>query len=165
MKAEFDVKLTEKDLFGFNIYQIYRGSQGILSILIAIVIFIMAGITFSKGQPMYGLLYIVGGIFVIVYIPVNLKMRVKRTMSTNEVLSGTLHYEVSENVIRVTQGEETGELPWNRIYKLVANDKRILIYSNRINAYIIPREQIGDQYEPFVEIAKAKLEKYRLKVK
>ena len=33
-----------------------------------------------------------------------------------------------------------------QIYKIVANAKQILIYSNRKSAYIIPMEQIGDQY-------------------
>ena len=41
----------------------------------------------------------------------------------------------------------------------------MLVYSNRVNAYIIPREQITDKYDDFVEIAKSKLEKYRLIIK
>ena len=87
------------------------------------------------------------------------------TLKTNEVLSGVLHYEVTEDAICVSQGEEKAELKWEQIYKFVANKKRVLVYSNRVNAYIIPREQITDKYDDFVEIAKSKLEKYRLIIK
>ena len=32
MKLEFDVKVTEKDLYSFNIEQAYKGSQGVISV-------------------------------------------------------------------------------------------------------------------------------------
>ena len=165
MKTEFDIKLTEKDLYDFNIYQIYRSSQGIISILLAIIVWVMAGITFSNGQIAYGLMYLAGGFVFLFYIPLSLKLRVKNTMNTNEVLSGVLHYEVTDKAISVSQGEEAAELMWSQIYKLVANDKRVLVYSNRVNAYIIPRNQINEKYDDFMHLAKNSLEKYRLIIK
>lgn len=165
MKTEFDIKLTEKDLYDFNIYQIYRSSQGIISILLAIIVWVMAGITFSNGQIAYGLMYLVGGFVFLFYIPLSLKLRVKNTMNTNEVLSGVLHYEVTDKAISVSKGEEAAELMWSQIYKLVANDKRVLVYSNRVNAYIIPRNQINEKYDDFMHLAKNNLEKYRLIIK
>lgn len=83
-------------------------------------------------------------------------------LKTNAVLSGNLHFLVSEENITVTQGEENGVLEWNQVYKLVAGKKYIYIFSNRQNAYILPKEQLGDNYDKIVEIAKAKLEKFRL---
>ena len=65
----------------------------------------------------------------------------------------------------IKQGQESGELLWEQVYRLVSNDKRILVFTGRMNAYIIPREQIGDKYEPFIELAQKKLEHYRLKIK
>lgn len=166
MTAEFDVKLSAQDLFGFNMYQTYLGGvHGAVSILMALVFWISAGFTLRQGQVGYGVLYIAAGVLFLVYMPVSLWLRSKKTILTNKVLSQTLHYEVSDECIKVTQGEETGELPWNLVYKIIANDKRILIYSNRINAYVVPREQIGKQYDTFVQIASKQLESYRLKVK
>ena len=34
MKLEFDVKVTEKDLYSFNIEQAYKGSQGVAIIAV-----------------------------------------------------------------------------------------------------------------------------------
>ena len=44
VKTEFDIKLTEKDLYSFNIYQTYHGVHGIFSILIAALVFVRTGI-------------------------------------------------------------------------------------------------------------------------
>ena len=38
MKLEFDVKVTEKDLYSFNIEQAYKGSQGVISLLFAVLL-------------------------------------------------------------------------------------------------------------------------------
>ena len=61
--------------------------------------------------------------------------------------------------------KKTGDMEWQAIYKIVANAKQILIYSNRKSAYIIPMEQIGDQYAAFRTLAEQKLEKYKLRIK
>ena len=61
----------------------------------------------------------------------------------SEVLRGTLHYEVDEEGLHVSQKEESALLPWKQIYKMVATKHNVLVYSSRINAYVIPRAQLG----------------------
>ena len=165
MSVSFDVQLQAKDLYRFNMYQTYTGLQGFVSIILGILGFVMAGITFGEAEVPYTIMYIVVGLLFWFYIPVSLWLRAKATMKTKKVLAGKLHYEVSEDSIHVTQGEDCGELPWDAIYKVISNKKQILIYSSRINAYIIPREQIGDQYDSFCEVARKKLESFRLRLK
>ena len=75
------------------------------------------------------------------------------------------NFEIDEKVIKVSQGEETAELPWNQVYKVTGNKKRILIFSNRRNAYILPEEQLGEEFSKVKEIATEVVEKYRLKIK
>ena len=156
MSVSFDVQLQAKDLYRFNMYQTYTGLQGFVSIILGILGFVMAGITFGEAEVPYTIMYIVVGLLFWFYIPVSLWLRAKATMKTNKVLAGKLHYEVSEDSIHVTQ---------DAIYKVISNKKQILIYSSRINAYIIPREQIGDQYDSFCEVARKKLESFRLRLK
>ena len=165
MEVSFDVQLQPKDLFRFNMYQTYTGMQGVLSIVLGILGFVMAGLSVGKAEIPYTIMYIVVGLIFLFYIPVSLWLRAKQTLKANAVLAGKLHYEVSEDSIHVTQGEDCGELPWDAIYKVISNKKQILIYSSRINAYIIPREQIGDQYDSFCEVARKKLESFRLRLK
>ena len=165
MKTEFDVQLQAKDLFGFNMYQTYLGgTSGAVSILLGILILVMAGYNLTHGEVGYGLLYAAGAVVILAYNPFTLWTRAKAVMKKNEVLAGVLHFCITEESITVTQGEESAELPWESVYKLVANDRRVLIYSSRVNAYIIPREQIEEQYELLKVIAEAKLPAFRRKI-
>lgn len=164
MTVEFDVQLEPKDLYRFNLYQTYTGSQGIISILIAILAGVMTAVSISDGSYNYAFLYGVFFVLFLGYIPVTLWTRAKLSLKTNAVLAGTLHYEVSEEVIRVTQGEESGELPWKQIYKMIATKHNVLIYSGRKNAYIIPRTQLGDKYGELSALAKSQLESFRVKM-
>ena len=153
MKIEFDVKVTEKDLYSFNIEQAYKGSQGVISLLFAVLLAAAAVLSAQKGNTGYVVLYIIVGILVLLYVPFSLKGRVKMIMKTNEVFSKPLHFEIDEKNIKVSQGEEMAQLPWEQVYRFVANDKRILIFSNRKNAYILSKEQLGDSYEALKELA------------
>ena len=45
-----------------------------------------------------------------------------------------------------------------------SDKKQCLVYSTRINAYIIPREQLGEQYKELAKIANEKLPKHRVKM-
>ena len=165
MKASFDVTLTPRDLYRFNMVQTYTGMQGIVSIVLGILGFVMAAISGRDGSTAYMFLYIAVGVLFLLYIPVALWYRAKVTLKTNQVLANTLHYEVSETNIHVSQGKETGDLDWDLVYKIVADKKQVLIYTTRKNAYIIPQEQIGEQYAAFRAIAEEKLENYKLRMK
>ena len=70
MKASFDVTLSPKDLYRFNMYQTYTGFQGWSSIALGILGFVMAGISFQNGKTSYTLLYIAVGFLFLLYIPV-----------------------------------------------------------------------------------------------
>ena len=48
MNVTFDVKLTPKDLFTFNMRQSYRGMQGVLSIVLPLLLFVQAGLNYKN---------------------------------------------------------------------------------------------------------------------
>ena len=163
MKIEFDVKLETKDLYLFNMGQAYKGLQGIISIVIPAMIFVYT--VYNRDNVSIGtsILNIGIGILLLVYVPISLYLRSSKIVKSDEVLSKPLHYAVSEEGIRVTQGEADALLEWKNVYRMVAKGSRVLIYSNRIHAYIIPRHQVEKEYDALVELAKTKLEKYRIK--
>ena len=165
MKIEFDVKLSAKDLYLFNMYQAYKGMQGILSLILPAFIFVYAVYNWDNVSLGTSLLNIGIGILLLVYIPISLWLRSDKIVKTNEVLSKSLHYEFSEEEIRVSQGEESAEFQWENIYRMITMGGLVLIYTNRINAYIISKKQIEAEYKDLETLAKSKLEKYRIKMK
>ena len=151
---QFDIKLKSQDMYRFNMYQTYTGFHGWFSIIVSIIIFIVAGLTYGGLDITYTVLYIAFGIIFLLYMPVTLWLRSKSALAASEVLRGTLHYLV----------DESAKLPWDQIYKMVATKSNVLVYSTRINAYIIPREQLGEQYKELAKIANEKLPKHRVKM-
>lgn len=165
MKLELDVKLTEKDMYRFNMYHIYSGFQGIFSIIIAILIFVVTGVTWGNIEKTYSILYILFGIVFLLYMPLTLKLKSKQQLAANTGLRESLYYIFDETGIHVSQNDETADLEWKQVYKMVATKSNVLIYSSRVNAFVIPRAVLGEQYEPLKQLAESKLEKYRIRMK
>ena len=165
MKVSFDIKLTAKDLFRFNMNQAYKGMQGFLSIALPILVFAYAVSTFGAVSIGSTLVYVGLGILFLVYVPVSLWLRVNKIIKDeNNALSKVLHYDFDDQVIRVAVEQESVEFQWENIFKMCTSGNLLLVYTNRINAYILPLEQIGADYEKLYELAHEKLEKYRIKM-
>ena len=168
MLIEFDIKLKAKDVFRFNLDQTYTSFNGWSSLLFAAVLFGMAGYSIvtqnMEIQPKV-FLYIFAGVLLLLYLPCTLWLRSRQSLNASPVLNNMLHYQVDTDGFTVTQGEAKGVLPWKQIYKMVATKHLVLVYSNRINAYIIPRRQLDGQYVALAKLAVSKLPKFRVRMK
>jgi len=168
MPLEFDIKLKPRDMFLFNMYQTYTSFNGWFSIVFGAALLVSAGYAFVVyGEAGYSnaILYAAAGVFLLAYMPLTLWMRAGRSINASPVLSSVLHYHVDADGFTVTQGEASGVLAWKQIYKMVATKSNVLVYSNRMNAYVIPREQLGEQYVPLAKLATDKLPKFRVRMK
>ena len=165
MPLEFDVKLEPKDMYRFNMYQTYSGFSGLSSIIFAIALFGLAIYTYGEVSLPNTIMYVGVGIMMLVYMPSTLWLRAKQSIKASPVLSNTLHYMVDADGFTVTQGEASGVLAWKQIYKMVSTKHLVLVYSTRINAYVIPRRQLDEQYLPLAKLAREKLPKYRCRMK
>lgn len=162
---EFDIKLTSRDMYRFNMYQAYTGTQGWISILSAVLVFAVAWTRHADMEASKLVMYLVFGILLLIYLPAVLYMRSKQSLAASPALRESLHYCVDEDGIHVSQGEAAADLKWNQIYRMVATKSNVLVYSNRINAYVIPREQLGEKYVTLSELANKNLEKHRVKMR
>lgn len=165
METEFDITLNSSDMYRFSMYHAYTGTQGIISIVIAALCFFVSVKTRGSVEMTYTILYAVFGVVILIYIPVQLYLRSKRQIMASEVLRRPLHYRVDSEGVHTSQGEAAADLPWDQVYKMVSTRYNILIYSNRVNAFIIPKSQIEKEYGVLLQLAGGHLPKYRYKVK
>lgn len=165
MKVVLDIKLDAKDLFRFNMMQAYRGMQGILSIILPILVFAYAVTTYGEVSIGSTLVYVGLGILFLVYVPVSLWLRVNKIIKDEtNALSKTLHFTFTEEQIQVSVEDESVEFKWENVFQMKKSGPLLLVYTNRINAYILPLAQVGAQYDALSKLAHAKLEKYRIKM-
>jgi hypothetical protein len=162
----FSVKIKEEDLYRYNIHHAYTSTQGIFSIVLFVLLVAVWILRFSVLSPIYRVAYPLVAIVFLLYIPMTLKMRAKAQMG-QEVFMHPLTYRFTDTGIVVSSpvADEDSELPWEYIYKIATWKDYLLIYSNRINAYIIPKEDIANQYEETVAYIKTHVEDYKIQIK
>lgn len=167
MNLKFDVKMTAKDLYKYNLRNAYTGMQGILSILFAILVIFVFVWKFDALTLVYKLLFIALAVAFLVYIPISLYLRTKQVMANTPVFKEPLTFIMEDEQMSIESPVEVedaqGVLPWEDVYRVTKTGSQILIYTNRVSAYIIPRDQITDVEPQLIEILKAKVEDFKLR--
>lgn len=165
MKSEFDIQLHPVDMYRYNLYHTYTSASGYLPVVAAGVAFAGAVKSWGEVELTYTVFYIMLGIVLLFYAPITLYLRSKQQVLSSPVLKGVLHYVVDDTGITTSQGEASSTLAWDQVYRVVATKHNILFCINLRNAFIVPRSQIGQEYEAIKTIAQEHLEKYRFKMK
>ena len=167
MNLEFEIEMTTKDLYKYNMRNAYTSMQGILSIICsALVVFVFIW-KFESLSMVYKALFVVLAIAFLAYIPISLYIRSKQIVATTDVFKEPLTFIFDEEAINIkspvaTEDDET-VLPWEDIYKVVKTKSLLLIYTNRVSAYIIPREQIVDKEKEIIDVLKDKVDAFKLR--
>lgn len=164
-KIELDVTMTFEDMYRFNLYHVYHNSQGVLSIVIAVLLVLVSVLSWGDVNVAYNVLYLLASVLIVLYIPFSLRGKVKKQMKNSEVYQQPIHYMFDETGITTCFGDQSVTMPWKQLYKIVSTKHMVLLYGGRIRANVIPRDQLADQYEALYELAKAQVDSYRFKMK
>lgn len=137
MEIEFDVKIDSGVLYDYMLHHTFTGGAGVLGSAVGalgIVAF------FMNGYP----LYLILGVVILFYQPVALYLRAKR-QSLNPVFKQPLHYKMNEEGVSVCQRETEQFQKWEDMYKAVSTGRSLILYTNRVNASIFPRKDLGER--------------------
>lgn len=165
MKTEFDIQLHTVDMFRYNLYHTYTTASGYLAILLSAIAFATAARRWGEVSLSQTAMYLALGVILLVYMPLTLYLRSKQQVQGSPVLKNVLHYTVDDTGVTTSQGDMSSTLAWEQVYRVVATRHNILICINPRNAFIIPREQVVQEYDAIRKIAQGHLEKYRFKMK
>ena len=122
-------------------------------------------LTWGESNVAYNVLYLLAAVLIVVYVPVNLRSRVKKQMKNTQVYQEQIHYIFDENGITTSFADQSVSMPWKQLYKIVSTKRMVLLYGGRIRANVIPRDQLGGAYEALYELAKSQMDSYRFKMK
>ncbi len=174
--VKMDVTVNADDMYRFQMYHTFHTGQGILAIVLGIIS-IAAGIATpifipERVETLDIVFYIGAGLVFLLYYPVSLKKKAPLLIQNSPILSHPLHYTfdekgitvVADSTADVAEGENTAQLPWENVFKAVSTKDQLLIYSNKINAYILPMSQVTD-LDGVIKIMKEKLPSHRLVLK
>ncbi len=135
---EFDVKMTTAKMYDYMLYHSFTSFQGILGEMVGI--FLIIGF-FVSGKWMY----LAAGIIVVLYLPVALYINAKKQVTLNPVFKEPLHYRLSEEGIEIIVGDAHESQAWSDMHKAVSTSVNIIVYTNKVNASLFPKSDMGDQ--------------------
>ncbi len=151
---KMDISINEDDMYRFQMYHTYHTGQGILSIvlgILSIAVAIAAPIMAPERiQPLDIFFYGGVGVVFLGYYPFTLKKKAPLMIQNSPVLAHPLHYTFDEKGVTVESDEVQNEdekkslLPWENVFKVTLTKDQLLIYSNKINASILPLSQVTD---------------------
>ncbi len=163
--VEVDIKMTFADMYRFNLYHAYHHSQGILSIVLAVMLVALSILTWNGENPVYNVIYLLAAVFVACYVPLSLRASVKKQMSASDAYREPIHYTFDEEGVTTSFKDQSATMPWKQMYKIVSTKRMVLLYGGRIRANVIPRDQLGEAYNDVYELARAGMDANRFKMK
>lgn len=149
------VQLTKGHLFDFLLYHTFSKGSGFLVNMLGMCVIILGAVMQFVGKIEFRqlVLYVIVGVVVLAYTPVQLKFRAKKQMEVNPEYRDPREYVFSEEdgIIVVQNGQET-KYEWSQIQRTVTTPKTIGIYYEKERAFIIPKEAFGDRFVPVMQM-------------
>ncbi len=143
--VELDVKIEASDLYDYMLMHAYNSAAGLLGSGVGAVAVLVG---FMKSQP----LFLVAGIVLLLYLPVNLFVKSRQQALMNPAFGEPLHYVLDEQGITVSQNGEEQHQDWGDMVKAVSTGHSIIVYTSRVNATIFPRREMKDKRTDVIEM-------------
>ena len=149
------VQLTKGQLFDFLLYHTFSKGSGFLVNMLGMCVIILGAVMQFVGKIEFRqvVLYVIVGVVVRAYTPLQLKFRARKQMEVNPEYRDPREYVFSEEdgIIVVQNGQET-KYEWSQIQRTVTTPKTIGIYYEKERAFIIPKEAFGDRFVPVMQM-------------
>lgn len=157
VELSFPVQMSASLLYDYLIHHAYTGSSGILGTCFGI----LGLIAYAKT---HFILYLILGIVLILYLPVNLRYRASLQM-LQPVMKQPLNYEFSETGFTVSQGETRQSVRWEQCTKAVSTSLSIVVYTGKNNASVFPRKQLGGQLTDLLAVIAKYMDPKKVKIR
>lgn len=157
MEMEFDIQITKKDLYDYQLHYAYTSPSGLFGTIVGCLF--LVGF-FNTGTPLYLLI----GAFIILYFPWTLHIKAA-SQAQAPVFKKPLHYKLSEEGLEISTEEEKQFVLWENITKASSTGKTILLYTSKINAFLFPKRELGAQCGEFVQAISRYVAPKKVKIK
>lgn len=130
----------------------YRTPLNIIMLIFGIGCFAVAGITYKDMDGRTIAFLILLGALYTVFNPIILWRNSRRQYRKNPVYQNEITYEFDDNGVTVSQGDVVTSKEWPMFWKAVDFGSIVVLYLAVNNGIIIPKEDIGDNYDAFCDM-------------
>lgn len=157
-EISFTVHMTAGILYDYMINHAYSGASGILG-----TCFGFLGIIFYLKTNF--VLYLILGIVLVLYLPINLKYKSFVQMKMTESFQKPLEYQINQDGITVAQDGQEESVPWSQCCKAVSTKQSIVVYTGKQNASIFPRKDLADHLPALVATIAENMDPKKIKIR
>lgn len=165
MKAEFDVNMTVKDMYNFNLYHNYHNISGVAGVLFGIIAIGIAVFSYGQVTISYTLLMIIFGAMFTVITPARMYLKSAQQVKLNAMFKKPIHYVLTQEYIEIAQDDAKAQMEWENVYRVKDTGKSIIIYMSSVRAYIFPKRELKEQETTVMDIIRSKVDAKKIKIK
>ena len=146
-EKKFQINMTKEALQSFMVTSYYSRLGGWFSILLGLggVVMAVREIFFREKTDITGLAaYTIIALFCLLINPLLLRSQAKRQLENSPSYQQPVEYTLYPEYLEVCQGEEHLEVGWELIYKIKMTRKMVAVYTSKINAFVWPLTELGD---------------------
>lgn len=158
MEVEFDVNISSGVLYDYLLSHTYHSMSGLAGTVVGALLIVAF---FMNMRPPF----LIAGLVILLYLPWTLFLRSKQQYMSNEAFKKPLHYRLTDEGIEVSQGEAVEMQKWEDMYKAVSTSSSILVYTNKINACIFPKKDLGDKKEAVIAAISTHMPPNKVKIR
>lgn len=154
MEVKVEARLSKKEMFNFLVRHNYLRFSGICIIVLGIGALLMLLFNLNNKEMSqsykFALLFI--SLLFIVVEPIMLYTKAGKQVKKNDSVNKPLTYVFSESGFSISRDEESVEHKYEDVMKVVSTKLSVLIYMSPYTAFIIPKKNIGDNFENFKKL-------------
>ena len=162
---KFSVKIDGDDMVNFILKHSYSNISGWLGVAISLFAIVYLVLSYKQNDMSMNIaLIFIGCLFTIVN-PIMLTYKAKKQVKTNPTFEIPIDYTLADEALVIEQKEDQVVLPWNEIRIVKDFGRSLIVYVSKVRAFIMPKNQIGDQYEAVTKLMTEKMTSARVRLK
>lgn len=155
-QIRFEVRLDAGDLWKFSMYHSMGGFKGVFNLAFTLAALYVLVVRWSVLTVPYRLLLVGCALLFTVWQPFLLYSKARKQAKL-PVMQQPMILTFGEEGLRVEQNEQQVNFTWEQMGRMDRVSTMIVLYMDRVHAYLLPDSVMGEQKEAFLEMARTYL--------
>lgn len=152
-------KITRSELYEFIMISNYRSLRGVFSVLFSLVALAGTIYFWSDFNIWYRLIMIFLAMMFTVITPIEYYFRAGKQVKKN--FKDEMTYSFDESGMTISINEQSSKLEWIEVMKVVSSKNLVMIYSSPVRAFLIPKKDIGKDFEKLRQLMENNTDCYK----
>ncbi len=159
-KLSVTLEVTARDLWRFSMHHSNSGMLGIFNLIFTAAALFLLVVRWGGLPVSQRLLLVFCASIFTVWQPLMLYRRACRQAKAPH-MNQPMDLTFSEEGLLVEQNGQSASFEWGQMARVDKLPSMVIIYMDRVHAYLLPNETLGQQQEAFLEMVRTHVPKTR----